>query len=128
MKKTVAILIAGTAMLAGCANIGNDEKGDASSSNTINSHNPIDNSQHGITECSKGSSLECTQDGNQWVSNEVCKGPSGDTVFLNGPNFSEDRPTECSFESEEDASNEDGDSSDEEESSSSVDSGFSFDD
>jgi hypothetical protein len=70
--------------------VGNVGTGDNPSGDTsIDDHsndNSVDNSQHGISSCTQGSSLVCHREGpNEYTQTEECINVNGDPVVLAGP-------------------------------------------
>lgn len=117
MKKVLMIILLCTACKASV--------GDGDSTITNSPDFSVDNSVNGITECSKGSSVVCDEEGNQWNITQECRAPSGDPVIIEGPNFFSEQPADCQFETDAET---DLDGDGDVEAVSTIDSGFSFDD
>lgn len=99
--------------------------GDGDSTFTNAPNNSVDNSVNGISECKKGSSVVCDEEGNTWTITQECRAPSGDPVIVEGPNFFTEQPASCVFEADAET---DIDGDGDVEAVSTIDSGFSFDD
>lgn len=77
MKKSLVFVL----LLAACGDIAST---DSTTSNTQD--NSVDNSQHGISSCTRGSTFVCTEAGpGQFVQTEECKNVNGEVVVLSGP-------------------------------------------
>ena len=72
--------------------------GNTTTTSSNSQDNSVDNSQHGITACSTGSSVVCDFEGNEWQVTQECSGPTGDPVLINGPAFFAQQPAQCEFE------------------------------
>jgi len=56
------------------------------STSSTSQDNSVDNSQHGISSCSQGSSFVCTESGpGEFTQSEECRNVNGQVVVLSGP-------------------------------------------
>lgn len=85
-KKTeIFLFVVCTASLWG-GSLGCNGNFSSDSTSSTSQDNSVDNSQHGISSCSQGSSFVCTEAGpGEFTQSEECRNVNGQVVVLSGP-------------------------------------------